>query len=489
MFGTDDTNQESSTVSQEQGALSADAPPSEQAPVGADETTAQSDAAIHQQVVATAKGPTGEAEAVPSVPAKDPSQRLAEWSQLPSDDCRRALADLVREQGTDALPVLSLLAREGGDALFATALETLVALRSQASADLLAHLGADRSVPKTRAKEARRALYRLNLQGIKAAPVVAPSRPRAEADKVYACLATPIDRDGGYRIYVVKQNRFGTLRLAVFMLNDDKGVVDCFGLDPCSLTTWRQLSADIMSAKLPAVPVELAFCRRHVETAEARNHRTHTPLPDGYYVLSELLQGPSQEQPRPAALDPEAVRANEALLPASSKLVDLPECRSWILLPPEEVRPHAQRLIAEQRRQEQMERQLENELPVTDLGRIQREGTVVRMALTTLFDGARRARFQARLEYTSDLLWRSGRLEEAQWAMAAALALAPESTLPVENHPFLWELMRVSVGLAAYMEERETSAEGEDKSEFAPRETIVDSEGFVRHKSGLILPR
>ncbi len=489
MSVTENMNQQQDNASHGESTPLADAGPSQQTPQVAEQASAASDEAVQQPAGTGVEGASVPAEPAPSAPVKEPAQVLAELAALPSDESRRALADLVREQGIDGLPVLALLARQGSDMLFAAALETMVALRSQASADLLANIGADRSVPKARAKEARRALYRLNLQGIKAAPVVAPPPAVAEPDKVYACLATAIDREGGCSIYVVKQNRFGTLRLASFVLNEEQGVVDGFGADPCSLTMWKRLSAELMTGTLPAVPVELAFCRRQVETAEARNHRTNTPLPDGYYALIELLEGPSQEQPRPAELHPDAIRANEALLPASSKLVSLPECRSWVLLPPEQIRPHAQRLIAELRRQEQIEAQRQDELPVTDLGQIQREGIVVRMALTALFDGARRACFQTRLEYTADLFWRSGKLEEAQWAMAAALALAPESTLPVEDHPFLWELMRTSLDFAAYAEETEATLQDEEDQEAAEPEVTVDEGGFIRHKSGLLLPR
>jgi hypothetical protein len=185
------------------------------------------------------------------------------------------------------------------------------------------------------------------------------------------------------------------------------------------------------------------------------------------------------------------LQANPDFLAKSADLFHLPECRSW-LFDVDDVRQHALKFIAEERRQQRIDEQRQAETQIVDLNRIQREGALLGVAMNALFDGARRSMYQARLEYTADLLWRSDRLEQAQWAMAAALALAPESALPVEQHPFLREVVLQSIDLAV-QEELERPASGAPTPELEvggkAQPDYVDDQGFIRRKSGLILPR
>ena len=227
-----------------------------------------------------------------------------------------------------------------------------------------------------------------------------------------------------------------------------------------------------------------------MELAAARNERSKTPLPERYYYLSALVSGPSELRERPAQLDPETIKANPDLIAKAGGLFELPECRTW-LFTYEEVHPYVLKVVEEAHRQ-----QAKSDLPVLDLNKVQREGAMVATTMNGLFDGARRSIFQERLEYTADLLWRSDRLEEAQWAMAAALALAPESTLPVDQHPFLREVTLQSLILGVQVEQAgappEAMAQGSSGATAEKKnepEEYVDAEGLIRRKSGLIIPR
>jgi hypothetical protein len=361
----------------------------------------------------------------------------------------------------------------------------------------LAALGADRSKAQV-AKEARRALHRLNLAGIKAGVFAPVAGPEPGPDRVYACLASPTDGEGTRSITIVRQNRFDTLRLGVFILNEKLGVLDVMGSDPCSMTLWKRYLADANEREERLVPVELAFGQRQIEIAAARNERSKTRLPQRYYMFYNLAVGASEERPRPAQLDPDAVRANPDLLAKSVDLIKLPECETW-LFPFQDMRPYALKVIAEERRLEQQRSELEqqqSDLPIMDLGQVQREGTVVSVAMGELLDGSRRALYEERLQYTADILWRADRLEEAQWAVAAALAMSQDSTLPLEQHPFLRAVANRSLDLAVRAERASPSGtsaeEGEAEGSAATTneaEEYVDGSGLIRRKSGLILPR
>ena len=113
-----------------------------------------------------------------------------------------------------------------------------------------------------------------------------------------------------------------------------------------------------------------------------------------------------------------------------------------------------------------------------------------------LLDGSRRALYEERLEYTADILWRADRVEQAQWALAAAMALSQDSSLPVEQHPFLRAVIDRSLDLAVTAEKAspggtlpsQGAAKGAD-GKTNDAEEYVDAIGLIRRKSGLILPR
>jgi len=433
-----------------------------------------------------------EAEPIAAAPGIDTGAFFEQATSKPLQDAIAAMSGLLAEHTQAALPALALVAQKAGLELAANAMDMIASLRTQAAADALAPLGADRN-DAARAKQARRALHKLSLSGVKPAPVAPPPAAAPEPDKIYACFASPVDGEGTRSITIARINTYGTLSMALFMLNEDLGVVDVLGAVPCSMSMWKRYLAEANEREQKLVPVELAFCQRQIETAVARNERSKTRLPDRYYMYAGLAMGTSEDRARPAELDAAAIQANADLLAKSSALFALPECNTWVL-PPDDVRPHALKMIAELRREQraQEERQA---MPVTDLSQLQRQGTVINVATSALFDGARRAAFQDRLTYTADLLWRSDRIEEAQWAMAAALALAPESTLPVDQHPFLHEVTSASMLLAVQAEQMNAAAGGPGSApapagEKKPEpEEYVDAEGNIRRKSGLIIPR
>ena len=271
------------------------------------------------------------------------------------------------------------------------AMDVLVSLRSQEAADALGVIGASRDDAR-KAKEARRALHKLSLSGLKAAPVVAPPRAEPEPDRIYACMVSPVDGAGSHSVTVARQNRFGTLRLGVFMLNETLGVTDAYGADPCSMSLWKRYLAESNEHPQKLVPVELAFAQAQIEVAAARNERSHTPLPERYYYFASLASGASELRQRPPELAADAVQANPDLLAKSADLLSQPECDTWFF-DPDDVHPYVLKIVAEARRRQKEKGS--NDLPVLDLAEVQQEGAIISTAINALFDGARRATFQA----------------------------------------------------------------------------------------------
>jgi len=179
-------------------------------------------------------------------------------------------------------------------------------------------------------------------------------------------------------------------------------------------------------------------------------------------------------------------------LARSADLLAEPECQTWSFTQ-DEIRPYVLRVIAEGRRLQQQREQGGGDMPVLDLSEVQRSGAVVSMAMNEVFDGARRSLMQERLDYTADLLWREDKIDQAQWAAAAALALGADSSVPVEQHPFLRQMMLHGLEQGVQVElagEKPDGAPGVESASKPPEpEEYVDEQGMIRRKSGLILPR
>jgi hypothetical protein len=91
----------------------------------------------------------------------------------------------------------------------------------------------------------------------------------------------------------------------------------------------------------------------------------------------------------------------------------------------------------------------------------QKEGRVMdiyRQAVEELFDKPRRSLFRRRLEEMAYVLWKTGKQNEAQMALAAGLGMESEGGI-LSLHPFLLELVKRS--LTARLEEEAKKKEKE----------------------------
>jgi hypothetical protein len=83
---------------------------------------------------------------------------------------------------------------------------------------------------------------------------------------------------------------------------------------------------------------------------------------------------------------------------------------------------------------------------------------IFRQAVEELFNKPRRALFRRRLEEMAYVLWKTGKQNEPQMALAAALGMESEGGF-LSPHPFLLELVKRS--LTARLEEEAKKKEKE----------------------------
>ncbi len=435
-------------------------------------------------------GLTSEQEALASELASrlsaEPHDLLAEIMQQPRPVSPALLARLAQQGQALAVPLLELAASGSDGDLALAAIEALGTVHAAEATQALQRLlvaGGD----KNRLKAARRALYRLSQRGVPVAPVApAPAPAPVFEEPVLAALASPYDGSGTQLMWVVRQNRWGDLRLAVFMLSDEEGVKECFGLDPCSKKEWQRQREWAGEEDIPMTAVGLSACRWLIAQAREINQASDSDLPAELDRWQRLLES-SQAQPWPEELSPDHLHAHPELLAESRRLVKAEECQAW--LPDEGLEQYADEMNEAATQ--------DADLPVVDLGAVQAEGAVVNRVVQELFREKLKERFQRRLRGMAAYFWGAGRQEEAQWAAASALALA-EGSVPLAEQPFLWESVYSTLRtIAKIAEDAELQAEKAEKRPRRPsgltlprpKEPPPEPEGYQRRPSGLIVPK
>ncbi|MBM3134256.1 MAG: hypothetical protein FJZ89_03005 [Chloroflexi bacterium] len=437
---------------------------------------------------ATPPGLTSEQQALVSELASrlaaEPQDLLAEIGQQPRPVAPALLARLAQQGQAPAVPLLELAASGSDGDLALAAIEALGTVRATEAAQALQRLAAAGG-DKARLKAARRSLYRLSQLGVSVTPATpAPAPAPAFEEPVVAAMASPYDGVGTQLVLVVRQNRWGDLRLAVFLLCDEEGVKECFGLDPCSKKDWQRQREWATEEAITMTEVGLSACRWLIEQAQEISQSSGGELPAEFDRWQRLLES-GQAQPWPAELSPDHLHAHPELLAESKRLVKAEECQGW--LPDENLDKYAEEMNEAATQ--------DADLPVVDLEAVQAEGAVVNRVVQELFQEKLKERFQRRLQGMAAYFWGAGRQQEAQWAAASALALA-EGSVPVVEHPFLWESVYATLRTIAKMKEdlerqHEAAARRRSGGLALPRppQPPPEPEGYQQRPSGLIVPK
>lgn len=437
---------------------------------------------------ATPSGLTSEQEVLASELASrlaaEPQDLLAEIEQQPRPVAPALLARLAQQGQAQAVPLLELAASGSDGDLALAAIEALGTVRAAEAAQALQRLAAAGG-DKSRLKTARRALYRLSQLGVQVTPIAPAPAPAVPFEElVFAAMASPYDGSGTQLLFVVRQNRWGDLRLASFLLGDEQGVKDCFGLDPCSKKEWQRQREWVAAENIPMTEVGLSACRWLIAQAQEINQASGGELPMEFDRWERLLES-SQAQPWPEELSPDHLHAHPELLAESRRLVKAEECQGW--LPDENLDKYADELNEAATQ--------DADLPVVDLGAVQAEGAVVNQVVQEMFQEDLKQRFQRRLRGMTAYFWGADRQQEAQWAAASALALA-EGSVSLAEHPFLWESVYSALRTIAKTKEdlelqQEQAARRRSGGLALPRppQPPPEPEGYQQRPSGLIVPK
>lgn len=294
-------------------------------------------------------------------------------------------------------------------------------------------------------KEARKAIWRLRSAGVREpeavvpAPQGAPSGAENVPDMgwrgVEAAYLSTIDGDG-YRLAVTcTPAAFGAVRAQVFVLGDTEGIHACAERSMSKGEIQDFISKISQGQIVAEVPPKAAVFEifRHEDISRSLGRS----LPMEYFTLKpadKRLMPKHVEPPAYWVIDRREVKWNPLLLDGSVSLLCEAAFRSWLI--PE---PDLARYIDDLESSE-------NTVIVVGLkSKEERRASIVSRATSFFFGLERRRLYKRRLEEQAFVLFMTKSKDAARTALAAAMALDPESGIAPQNHPFASAFVEMSM--------------------------------------------
>jgi HEAT repeat protein len=322
-----------------------------------------------------------------------------------------------------AIDALTLLLERGEPELIPAVVEALGNIPSERSLAPLERV-AEESLEEATRRLAQKALMKLRTTQVEGR--LQPARP-PDGRFVNGYLSSAGSEGSWFIVVLVEYPRHG-LRSAAFCVNEERGLMDCFGgeYDQDVLDHLRQVSSGGVALFVEA---PAWYCREAVREAVVWTDRE--ALPWEYFVYRKVLESLlDQTENEPDRARFEAVWNSGAASPpadleACAELLERPEFESWRwgLDALEEAFHDVIDCFAEYGSRAHPGYAAEMEEIVTEV-------------LEEEFDAAMNQVLQRRLRHQAYVEWRAGDARAAHLLAATAYSLATGTPVP-EDHPFL----------------------------------------------------
>jgi len=350
-------------------------------------------------------------------------------------------------------------------------IEGLAAQKSVEAADALARL--DRAQAKDVAKAARRALFRLQTQGIRPSgeahqagqarePAALPEAPKI---KLLEGRISSYDPRGTRALSILAEKPFTGLINLFAIASDVDGLIDA----ELSSTTKKAYFARLENFTrqyeyIEFVPTPPEYANQVVYRCTAANEKSGTPVPQDFSMWRSFGAEPPEqplEAPILSELSPDEVRQRVPL--EATKDLAHAEFEAWGY-DEERLKEHAVRL----------ETAKGGPLVLSQDAQKGREKNIVDDATDAIFKDDELARAKERLLETGHFLFQKGSIEAAERCLRAALEI---DQAPPHDQPFLREIISRSFEALTH-EGHDHDHEHEHERE--PKVT--------RTESGIVLP-
>ena len=328
---------------------------------------------------------------------------------------------------------------------------------------------------KSLRREIHRSLYKLSQKGVQVErPVQAPVRPILAPVEPEGHLST-MDGHGDRLVWLIKPKVGGGLHYLSALVNEPEGMryVEGAEITRKGFRLMRQDLSDRHQITMLEVPWRYcdALMYEGYERAQARDGKEI----ESYLALrSHVISSPAQpvEVPLPAALDPQAIAADENLLATSAQLFEEPQFQRWLL-------DHDQAHVYI----DQISQAQESPLVLNRYQQQDRIQTIIDKAISEIFSAESGQSYARRLEEATLHLVAGGRLEAAKRALAVALALKG-SERGGKGIPFCEDLVRQSIAMHYHEDKQQEQEESHGSLIMKPAEFAARVQAAQRRRMG-----
>jgi HEAT repeat protein len=347
---------------------------------------------------------------------------------MPGMTTPQALTAMAQSQDRRVLPLFLCLLHAPADDVVIAAIEALKALREPATIASLEERAVYDPSPVVR-QAAREAAAHLG-SAATAQPTSIFELPVAPPPLV-SCRLSTIDGSGGQVLFIIRQTPDDIYEFLDLMFNDHQGIKDCFGGQAEDIDEVEDMVTDRLGEMgIELVDVSIEKARAEIERAYQTTLKTMRRLPPSYMSWKLWLQGEDPEPVEVFPLPEVTPREQADLLARCDELIALEEFDSWAFNPADlqELQPKFERLANRKN---------------ASAAAIQK---LIVQGIRKIVDDKYRQLLRERLERQAWLLTQLyGEEDIPKLALAAAAGLADGASLPPEEHPFLREMMLVSL--------------------------------------------
>jgi hypothetical protein len=361
--------------------------------------------------------------------------------QLNNTVQRNLLYQFISDFKERSLPIISLLIRFSNE-LDSTIIELLSDLEIPETARLLGEL-MEKTGDREQKKRIKHALFKLKSKGVKAQEpeqkknVWTPS-PSSQTASWEGYLSA-IDCTGTRLAWVISPLFPRGVNMAYAALNDAKGIVDFF---------WGEMSRKELKKyfndyhekegeNFAVVEAPSEYCMYLIEKHRKLMTETGKKPPEDYLFWKSIVKPKEVLDLKPLIYQDYQEKDREkilGLIDKTDKLSQIKEFSSW-LVDPAEISPLVDSFEASSKGTALS--------PAEEKEKIEE---MIKAITAGFFDEKKASLLKERLEETAYILQKTGRTEDAGLTLSAALAIEKKS-VPLEDHPFLREMIRKSVEL------------------------------------------
>jgi hypothetical protein len=360
--------------------------------------------------------------------------------QLPVGLTLDVASELAGEHPERALAVLRAVRPAAEESAAPALVDVLANVPLADSAALLQEMFAE-STDKGLHKAIKKALHRLKVQGV----AVAEMQPQghtavvgAVAHRLEKCLASFIDGAGDRMLLLIRTKPMGGYNMAYLVINYGTGIRYALGLQ----ATRRELPEILEKVQGPAPLIELepTYCQYQIALAHQMNLETHTPVPEEYFTLQDIIGECNTTFERAiiySALTDADLQAAKTYDTYANDLLELSEFAGWTL-PASIIQKYGDAL-----------REIEqSQIVVSPTMQQERINEIQARAMEEVLGERSRRIMRLRLEEMAYYLLRTDRRREALWAVAAAQSLEDDNPTRLRRNPFAGALLERSLELA-----------------------------------------